>query len=203
MLPMIGKPAGTLSRSRPRTAAGHRGRSSGPSGGGPGAHLAAHPDVAVRPDLALPDRHYLLYALDGVPARLVGRAAPGGGDDDGDARLAGVHPPDAVDYGYVSDHPSTLDLGPDLLELPVGHRTVGLVLEVLDGVAAGLVHPRRADKGADRAAVRSLGVLDHGPHVYLLLDDGEHAFASRRRRGATRQPRRRGSRDLPSSRTRR
>src|SRR5215207_4851570 len=131
----------------------------------PGADLTPHPDVAVGPDLALPDRHDLLYPLDGVPARLKGWTASWRGDDYGHAGLAETYAPDAVHYGDLAHAPAPLYLRPDLLQLPVCHRAVRLVLEVLDRCAIRLVDPRRAYERGYGSAVRPLGVLDQSPDV--------------------------------------
>src|SRR5918998_3082840 len=147
----------------------------------PGSDLAAHPHVPVRPDLALPDGHDLFYPLDGVAARLERRPAARSGDDYGDACLARVHPAQTMHYRDVPDVPATFDLHPDLLQLPVGHRAVRFVLQVLDRRALRLVDPRRAHERDYGAAVRTLDVLDQSANVQRLLDYGEHSTARDRR----------------------
>src|SRR5262245_8297224 len=89
--------------------------------------LKSDPHRAVLEDLALPDRHGLLQAVDGEVARLEGVAPMGGGHGDHDTRLADRKPPDAVDQRHL------LDLGPplvdglaDLLQLRLGHGSVRL-----------------------------------------------------------------------------
>src|SRR5918994_666925 len=143
----------------------------------PGSDLAPHPHVPVRPDLAFPDRHDLFYPLDRVAARLERRPAARCADDYGDAGLTRVHLAQTMHYRDVPDVPASFNLSPDLLQLPVCHGTVRLVLQVLDRRPLRLVDPRGAYERGYGPAVRPLGVLDQGPDVQRLLDYGIHSTA--------------------------
>src|SRR5687768_4206694 len=80
-------------------------------------------------------------------------------------------------YRDMPDIPAPFYLRPDLFQLPVGHRTVSLVLQVLDRRALLFVDPRGAYERDYGPAVRPLGVLDQSPDVQRLLDYGEHSTA--------------------------
>src|SRR5215210_5258540 len=85
-------------------------------------------------------------------------------------------------YRDVPDIPAIFYLGPDLLQLPVRHRPVCLVLQVLDRRAIRFVGPRSSDERGYGAALGPLSVPDQSPQVKRLLDYGEHLTARDRRK---------------------
>src|SRR5438094_5829928 len=92
--------------------------------------LPLDPDLAAFPDLLLPDRNGLLEGVDGEAAGLEGCGAVGAGDGDQDARLPNLEPADAVADGDAA-LPAADRLLRDLTHLPLRHRPVGVVLQVL------------------------------------------------------------------------
>src|SRR5215203_2715857 len=62
-------------------------------------------------------------------------------------------------------------------QLPVGHRTVRLILQVLHHRTLRLVDSRRTDERGNGAAAWPLSVTDQSSYVQRIVDYGEHSAA--------------------------
>src|SRR6185312_6570259 len=97
------------------------------------------PLFAVFRDLFFPDGHGRLERIYRMAAGLERLGAMRAGDDDDDAALADLQPPDAMDDGDVIGLPTLLHLGGDGGHPLLGHLRVGVIFEVADTLAARVI----------------------------------------------------------------
>src|SRR3954451_5080730 len=107
--------------------------------GPPLSAALADPLLAARVDLLLPQRDGVLERVDRLLARRERVGAVRARYGDHDARLADLDAAGAVVDRDLLDVVLRLQRVGELLHHPLGHALVGLVLEVLDVAAAGVV----------------------------------------------------------------
>src|SRR6266540_4026220 len=123
--------------------------------------LQAHPHVAVFEELLLPHRQRRLERVDGEAAGVEGLGPVGRRYRDHHARLADLEPADPVHQRHP--RPALPYRRRDLSHLGRSHRLVGLVLQILDPPATGLLadYPREEHEAARPR-------LAHGPREARL-----------------------------------
>ena len=146
--------------------------------------MVVDPIGAVGRDLTLPDRHAHFERIDREAASQEGFVAMGRRGDDDNGRLSDLEVSHSMGDRDVGAGPFLSCLFGDLVHLALGHLGIGLVLEVLNRMSAGMI-PDVADKGDDSP---DFGPIDPGYDLRFVERLGRNRAALFRRafRRATR-----------------